>query len=766
MTSHWHGLDSLTVTEILARSRTSNYSAMSALAFTFWDIVITFDDMVATVWTKRWNVTSTLCVVIQVVSLTSQSRDEHKRDIDQYSDYTLIAMPENGQDPGCCWCVLDNLIVVALYSDKPHLKVVLWALWTAELAVIAAVFDVVANRMQFGPHLCHVTSIPGWYSVLFALPLSVEVPLFMLTMVKFRQSLREGWFGSPIVSNFMRDGLWAFTLPLLSVVANILCVPLLVPVLASVAYPWQIAVSGFVGYRLVLHLRKVQQQVDAEEEHRPESENVALDTVIFGITASGVTQFCAWVYANEKDWGSKILAIERLSAWKSITTLPHALESLLSLLTVVLQDHNQLAATSSLSLRQSYATAVIRLVNGLVDPLQVGAYARSIASIAVQLGLPAWLVELRHAATHEDLPSLELLREAAKESLNWLLHNYLLPTLNPSVERPPPITALRPLSPTLKQYKTLLKSITRDASLRPQYQAEVTKILRDIERWVAEAKVAANVTTSGGWELGDTLDDTADEDDSKELWALERLCDELLSKGMLVPMSKKKRAVPNGPLTPPPTLISLWTPLLDNIRTLHPSFPAVLTSHIIAHLIGSPSGMAPDPEAQAVSSDAVQDDPSYDVCLASWAVWSIESQAPSHLNSDPAPPKEDAFFLLANGLGPQFSASEKPKLGARTLLKALCANDPRLTQISAALLSSSRPPEADMQQWDETYLDVMDERLKAVLALPSDGSAHAPRAPGAEPAREPPPDTIGLPHGWRLLSERTGWKPRPIGVYD
>ena len=52
---------------------------------------------------------------------------------------------------------------------------------------------------------------------------------------------------------------------------------------------------------------------------------------------------------------------------------------------------------------------------GLVDPLQLGAYARSIASIATQLGLPPWLVELRHAATHEDLPSIELLRQAGRD---------------------------------------------------------------------------------------------------------------------------------------------------------------------------------------------------------------------------------------------------------------------------------------------------------------------------------------------------------------
>ena len=99
-----------------------------------------------------------------------------------------------------------------------------------------------------------------------------------------------------------------------------------------------------------------------------------------------------------------------------MTPLPHALESLLSILVAIRQEGTYDAGTSSsLSLRQSYATAIIRLVNGLVDPLQLGTYARPISSIAAQIGLPAWLVELRHAATHEDLPSLELLRDGAKE---------------------------------------------------------------------------------------------------------------------------------------------------------------------------------------------------------------------------------------------------------------------------------------------------------------------------------------------------------------
>lgn len=102
----------------------------------------------------------------------------------------------------------------------------------------------------------------------------------------------------------------------------------------------------------------------------------------------------------------------------------------MALLVVLQQDSSTENLTSHyLSLRQSYAAAIIRLVNGLVDPLQLGAYARSIASIAMQLGIPSWLVELRHAATHEDLPSLEILREAARQVrvFTSLPKNLLLP---------------------------------------------------------------------------------------------------------------------------------------------------------------------------------------------------------------------------------------------------------------------------------------------------------------------------------------------------
>lgn len=48
----------------------------------------------------------------------------------------------------------------------------------------------------------------------------------------------------------------------------------------------------------------------------------------------------------------------------------------------------------------------------------------SMYSIAKNIGLPATFVELRHQCTHEELPSLARLRDAAQRSLTWIWDHY------------------------------------------------------------------------------------------------------------------------------------------------------------------------------------------------------------------------------------------------------------------------------------------------------------------------------------------------------
>ena len=72
-------------------------------------------------------------------------------------------------------------------------------------------------------------------------------------------------------------------------------------------------------------------------------------------------------------------------------------------------------------------------------------------------------------------------------------------------------------------------------------------MLRDIERWLAEARVAADTqppTTNEFVRLDYDYDDDGDGDggcgdDRTEAWALDRLCEALLARGALVPLSRK-----------------------------------------------------------------------------------------------------------------------------------------------------------------------------------------------------------------------------------
>lgn len=172
-------------------------------------------------------------------------------------------------------------------------------------------------------------------------------------------------------------------------------------------------------------------------------------------------------------------------------------------------------SVGSLAKRLALASALVRLVNSLVDPLQQGLYARPVALLAAELGLPGWLVELRHAATHDDLPSVAVLVEAGREALAYLDKAYWRPTLDPptrvdSAESWAAHTAILP--GLLAAYKPLAKQVARDASTFP---GPLKASLAELKAWVATP--------------GD------------EARALAVLVDHLIDgeRGLLVPLAKK-----------------------------------------------------------------------------------------------------------------------------------------------------------------------------------------------------------------------------------
>jgi hypothetical protein len=86
--------------------------------------------------------------------------------------------------------------------------------------------------------------------------------------------------------------------------------------------------------------------------------------------------------------------------------------------------------------------------------------------LARQIGLPAGLVGLRHEATHEDLPSLEVLREGVWKALEYLRVEAFEPLIfseNGDMAGTSRSTARRAeleqrLDATFRKYKKVMKS--------------------------------------------------------------------------------------------------------------------------------------------------------------------------------------------------------------------------------------------------------------------------------------------------------------------
>ena len=63
-------------------------------------------------------------------------------------------------------------------------------------------------------------------------------------------------------------------------------------------------------------------------------------------------------------------------------------------------------------------------MTGLLDSQQESKYKVSMYTQAQKVGLPALFVDIRHEATHGDMPNLTNLRSAAERALTWLWDDY------------------------------------------------------------------------------------------------------------------------------------------------------------------------------------------------------------------------------------------------------------------------------------------------------------------------------------------------------
>lgn len=214
--------------------------------------------------------------------------------------------------------------------------------------------------------------------------------------------------------------------------------------------------------------------------------------------------------------------------------------------------------------------AIVRLINGMVDPLQTGTpditadchislvaafshlgpYARPIAHLAATLHIPPSLISLRHRATHEDLPPLPLLRSSVLQCIAYL-HTYsFLPLLAESSTQPIHVTPDRAMR-LIARYKRVSKDKARD---------------RDVDDTGHRAKQLRKIKRA--LEVEDTQD------------LVEALC---TTEG-LAPVARKKR--PSSRDTEPTQASQqLWLPLIRHLGTYHPNMVVLLVQQIVGMML-------------------------------------------------------------------------------------------------------------------------------------------------------------------------------------
>lgn len=103
------------------------------------------------------------------------------------------------------------------------------------------------------------------------------------------------------------------------------------------------------------------------------------------------------------------------------STVPVTVSSSVEFVSLLNSNHE--SPVSSHNKRLALAMAITRFVNGMTDffqPRDLNLRTRTVATIATRLQMPPFLVEIRHQATHVQLPPLPALEAGARQALHWL----------------------------------------------------------------------------------------------------------------------------------------------------------------------------------------------------------------------------------------------------------------------------------------------------------------------------------------------------------
>lgn len=194
-------------------------------------------------------------------------------------------------------------------------------------------------------------------------------------------------------------------------------------------------------------------------------------------------------------------AVNVMNAWSSRARVPISVEATLNIVSVLMEDPGwdpvrrvEPPALQVSLLRLGYGHAISRFVNVLLDLAQKGSVASSMDTLAANIDLPSWIVQIRHSTSHGSTsPCLSVLRVTARK----LLYEFIIPRYWKNQRLVIEQTQTEKL--TLSSTNTLLSRdvISADANVRcvatvssPRIEDLLSRITDDIDTAVVHSLFA------------------------------------------------------------------------------------------------------------------------------------------------------------------------------------------------------------------------------------------------------------------------------------
>jgi hypothetical protein len=136
-----------------------------------------------------------------------------------------------------------------------------------------------------------------------------------------------------------------------------------------------------------------------------------------------------WLSAYSSLRSDRSVAFSLFQLWEIRSSLPVRVNSTRMILSATKDltnslDISQLGNLTSESSRLAVGMCIVRVINHLTDLGHAGKNAASVITLARNIHLPEYIIDIRHACTHGELPTMDLMAKAIQDLYDYLLQQY------------------------------------------------------------------------------------------------------------------------------------------------------------------------------------------------------------------------------------------------------------------------------------------------------------------------------------------------------